>query len=387
MISLNNFILSLSLVFFSTASFSIKTSFISYLLLALYIVFFTGIKSSLSEFNNKFLIFSVVFLSLCGFTLFLGDEIRYLYFIKLVLLYPYFFIVSNLILLNRINAKELDSCVQVYVVVHAITFSIQLIGYSFFDYYVDFNNMIRDEVVNTAFMSRDMKDMFIAIRATGFFSEPSFYAMTIFPEILYLFYRRKRRLIFFVGLLTVILSFSAAAFVVLILWLSVQIIFEKGFNLTKVFIIFIMCCVVFTMGAFFIKRTTDSSDYDALSARLRIISEIEKRSTLSNIFGDGFFLNEFEGNGVTGITAAGIRDSGTLLSTFYSVGLLGLVSILYLIYLTIRSFKFFIIFMIVMLFKYNILLSSFWVFLILFIIPLIKGYDFNFLNKRMSDER
>lgn len=369
MINMRNLILSVSLVLYSVASFSIRASAVSYILLFAFILSSYKVNRKIFEVNRKLLIFSLLLASYFLCSLFLSDSIRFVYYIKFLLLYPYFFIFSNLILLRKVKFYDLDTVVKYYVLIHSSIFLSQLVAYYAFGHYIDFNNMIREKFANTAYMSRDMNDMFISIRATGLFSEPSFYAMTIFPGLVYIFNRKVFKLSLLVGIATVILSFSAAAFIVLIMWMSVQMLFERGFKFRKFMMLFMIGIVVISMGTFFVKRTTDSNDYDALGARLRIVHELQQRHDINNLIGAGFFLEEFEGNGVTGITSAGIRDSGMLLSTLYSAGIIGLFVILATLALYLNNIKFFVIFMVLISFKYNIILSSFWVLVLLILVP------------------
>ncbi|MEY0429510.1 hypothetical protein AB7V88_06865 [Providencia rettgeri] len=364
---MNAFILSLSLFFFSFANFSIKASIISYLLL---ILFHFKYPFKENKIATTLLLTSLLLLAYLTIGLITSEKIQLIYFLKFLLLFPYFFIFSNYVMIGRITLSYLDSIVKIYILLHATIFSVQLILYLVFGYYLDLNDLIREKDSNTAYLSKDMADMLIPIRATGMYSEPSFYAMAIFPALVYLYNRNIYLKYFLFGLATYLLSFSAAAFVVLFLWLTVQLFFQKGYLKSKITISVLLISAILVMGQFFITRAFESSDYDSVNSRMRIVNELNERSNLRNIFGSGYFLNELEGNGKTNITAAGIRDSGMHLSIFYSGGLIGFFLFLSLLLIFTKNIKITILILISLLFKYGILLTSFWILLILLLVTI-----------------
>jgi hypothetical protein len=375
--SVCTFFLTFSLFCFSFSTFSVKGGVVAYL--ALFVAILLSPKSLFQlRISSILLAYCLLFQAYVCVSTMLADRVFLLYFIKFQLLFVYVFLVLNCFVAGFFNMERLDRVVKWFVGVHGASFLVQFIVYMTVGKYIDFNNFVREEYANTAYMSRDIIDLIVPIRCTGFFSEPSFYAMTVLPSCAFLIYRGYMKSWFvWLGLITTVLSLSVAAFAILIAWFGFLFITTKGTKFQKTVVFGFLVLVVVTVGSFSMKRAFDSADYDALGARLRVIKEVQERDWVKNLFGNGYFVDEHKGNGVTGISAAGIRDSGLFLGILYSGGIAGIILFFLVLFRIFQSLWLVCGISILLLFKFSILSSGFWVFAIVYLSASMaapKGY-------------
>lgn len=357
-------LLGLSFFFFSVASFSIKSGVFAYATLV-FAVFLLGKRFLPGRLSLRWLVFFILLsVYITAHTLF-SQQLFVLYLIKYYLFILYVGIVCYLFSSYVITIAAIDAASKVYLVLHLILFFLQLIIYLVTGEYLDFNNMLREEYANTAYISRDVVGLIIPIRATGVFSEPSFFSMSILPFVAFIHYRKCSPKLVYLGTLTSLLSLSAAAIVITLAWM-LSLLWGKINRKLIVFLPVIALCSVVAGGVAY-DRIFESKDYDATGARLRFVGEIKNRGAARNILGAGFFYDEFGGNGVTLISAAAIRDSGMYVMLLYSGGVVGLLIFLSMLLYWFRFGRVFFGVLILCLFKYGTLTSVFWLFMCLFV--------------------
>ncbi len=375
--SLCTFFLAISLFCFSFSTFSIKGGLVAYIALFLAILFSPKSLFQL-RISSRLLAFCLLFQGYVCITTMLGDRVFLLYFIKFQLLFVYVFLVLNCFVSGFYTLERLEKVVKWFIGMHGGSFMVQFVVYMLTGKYIDFNNFVREEYANTAYMSRDIIDLIVPIRCTGFFSEPSFYAMTVLPPCAFLVYRGYlKSWAVWLGMITTVLSLSVAAFAILVTWFGFLFITTKGSGFQKVLVFGFLALVIVSVGSFSMKRAFDSADYDALGARLRVINEVQERDWVKNLFGNGYFVDEHKGNGVTGISAAGIRDSGLFLGILYSGGIAGIILFFLVLFRIFQSLWLVCGISILLLFKFSILSSGFWVFAIVYLSASMaapKGY-------------
>lgn len=374
-----NLLLGLSFFCFSLASFSYRAGILSYILLFIFMAI-NGVKlKSDLTFWICFFVFNIIVLC----SLLISKELYLLHYVKFQVLFNYAVILIFLIKSGSIS-KYLNGGINYFIFIHTTLFFCQLLWYLIFGDFIDFNNMFREKFANTAYMSKDLIDDLVPIRATGAFSEPSFYALTLSPAIAYIYYMKAPRgLWVYLGLLSIFLTFSVAAELIMLTWLSYVSLFDK--NVPKKIKTLIMAMVVIigiVVSGFIYQRTFQSNDYNALATRVNILNEIYVRDWTSNMIGNGLFLDEFGVNGATEISSATIRDSGFLISTIYSCGFIGVLTLLFTILYVSKNAHITVGICILLLFKYSILSSAFWLFCALFIGTL--GFRSVLLHKDLS---
>lgn len=365
-INIGALLVSLSVFAFSVSSYSVRAGIAAYSLLFCSTLFMHRSKIVMPvKFVVVFVVVAAYILTLMIVT---GANYPHRFFITMAMIsYPLILII--LINSGRLTLRDLDFVAAVYVVIHSLIFFTQLSVFIGLDYYIDFNNFVREEFANTAYLSKDMGSSFMPIRPTGIFSEPSFYSMAVAPVAFYLVHRSHQfKWYTLAGLASVTLSFSAAALIVLFLWLNYFITYSKAMGkYSRIFLVLFLVVEVLLGTGFVVARTFDSADYDALAFRLAVFGEITARDLAYNLFGSGFYYNEQGPNGVTGISAPAIRDSGMLVSTFYSGGVVALVFFLAFWWSLYKRVSMMLSVLIITLFKFSIVSSMFWVFFIFFV--------------------
>lgn len=377
-------LLGFSFFTFSFSSFSMRGGIVAYFFLSLFVLINHKLiqKVKLSKYSSFLFFFVVAYVTLSNF---LSEDIYMIYYFKFVLLFVYFFVCSIFLSTSNGVAKGVFIiALIVYVVLHSVSFYSQFFGYLLFDYYPDYNSFVREKDSNTAFMTRDLVGSIIPIRATGFFSEPSFYSLSIFPALTVLIHLgAKHRWVIFFGFLSVVLSLSVAAILVTFLWFTSYVVFNRTNTKLKLMVISGLVTVSILFGGFLIQRAFNSNDYDSASTRLNLVHEILERNLKATIIGAGYFINEHGMNGTTSISPATIRDSGFFMSTLYSGGILGVLFVYSIIVFYVRKFSYFVSIFTVLLFKYAILFSPLWL-CFLFYLTLSSYKTYNGCNK-MSD--
>jgi hypothetical protein len=262
-----------------------------------------------------------------------------------------------------IKVDTLIYACKFFIFAHSSFFAIQLLSYFITGELIDFNNFVREEEATTIYMSKALEDFIIPIRATGLFSEPSFYSMTVFPVTLLLALNQKKiTMPILVGIITSLVSLSVAAFFIVSAGVMLVLITSKKIN-TRFYIAAFFAVLISapSLYNFAMLRVVDSSDYDAISSRMVIFKEFEERGITNNLIGSGFFWDESKPIGKTRMKGYHTRDSSFYVYLFFTSGALG---VLLFSALTILAFKrapkYIAALLILLFFKYNILAGMFW---------------------------
>lgn len=373
-------LLGISLFAFSVASFSRIMAAISLGAIIIVYALLTTRKKIFLKFSRTTLIGVVLFNLYIVLTMVaLSNYSHYAVFMQFFVLYLLFFLV--LTYSDILSGAQLDKAIKIYLAISIVSVTTQLFSYLLFGHYIKFNEAIRDSAAHSAYSSKELVGFFMPIRVTGFFSEPSFYAMSVLPGILYLALRNKTRSItFYSASTTVYLSLSVAAFIVMTLFLLTTLLASGGSKTRKIGTIIFVSVFTIAASGFIYERTFNSTTYNPIEYRMSILDEFKNRDGLYNIIGAGYFLDESGStNGVTGLSAAGVRDSGVYASTLYSGGVIGLMLLMAWIMLLSETKKQFVLIAVVMLMKYSILSSAFWMIVILVC-------SAKYVNKRYRDK-
>lgn len=346
-------LLSLSVVCFSASFFSIYSFFISFLLLAAHIIIFVRNPFYL---KTKIFVF-IVFFNLFVFVESIGHDIYFNFFIKIFLISLYC-IGIGISLSGPCEQKDktIISVLRSVLVIHSFFFAVQFIVFQLNGYYIDFDSIVRQEAGNSLYLTKALDDHLIKLRATGVFSEPSFYSMAVLPfSALLLFIERRVSPYSFIGLATSGLSLSIASLLVLILLLMYYFI-RVGFPfyIKLLFFVFMFFTHDFFID-FYNSRVNIGVDYDAVNERVAIFEEFRVRGDLLNIFGSGFLWDETKPVGVTGMSGHQVRDSSFYVYILYCSGVVGFLIFFSSLYIYLKSNpELLIIIFILCFFKYHV---------------------------------
>ena len=363
-------LLSISLTAFLLSTFSYRAAFISFLIVFfIYAISIFNVNSKVAL-NKKATILAVIVLVLT-ILLSLSQQIYILYYIKMAAMIFYVVLLCSLLTSKVITKCDLLFCFKCVVWINASCFLLQFSVHEIFGYFIDFNNFIREEKANTIYTSRSLETFILGIRATGLYSEPSFYAMSIFPvSILTAVYDKRFNKTLIIAFFTCLLSLSIAAIVIVLLS---SLVFYKELKNNKyvLAIVFISLLVsIPLLYDFVISRLYVNADYDAIGSRMLVFTEFLQRPLFNDIFGSGFFWDANKPIGVTELSGAKIRDSSFYVYTYFTGGVIGLIMLTCLIFLYLpQGWKIKYVFTCSLLFKFGILTAAFW-FLIAFIVVL-----------------
>lgn len=283
----------------------------------------------------------------------------------------YLWIINILLASGIFSKEEVIKCIKLTIWINVIAFLIQFSIFELTGYFIDFNNYIREEYANTLSTSRALEFFIIGLRTTGFYSEPSFYAMSIFPaSIIIALYERRIGKTFLLSIFTSMLSLSIAAIVIVLLSLLAYIKEIRKNKLVVFFLIVILIVSLPYLYDFIMDRLFNHTDYDAVGSREMIFAEFDVRGVYNNILGSGYFNNENKPIGVLGLSGAKIRDSSFYIYTFFSSGVLGCVILaISFILFSPSGIRIKYAILILFLFKFGVLTSALWFFLMtLFVI-------------------
>lgn len=278
----------------------------------------------------------------------------------------FYLLMLHALLTSKIFTKDdLVYCFKVVVLVNSACFLAQFSVYELTGYLIDFNAFIREKEAHTIYGSRSLEDFIIGIRATGLYSEPSFYAMSVFPTAITIsLYEKRMGKTLIVALITCLLSLSIAAIAIVLLSL---LVYYKVTKSNRFLMLIILTCLLITLPflyEFIISRLYDNADYDAIGLRLAILDEFDARTLANDIFGSGYFWDENKPIGNIGLTGARIRDSSFYVYTYFSGGVMGLlILLLSILFLLPKNWKIKYVFCTSLLFKLGVLVSAFWFFI------------------------
>lgn len=289
----------------------------------------------------------------------------------LIKYFSFFFMIMGL----AVYVKSLDSplveivrALKIFVLFHSLCFLVQLGVYLLVGEYIDFDSVIRERETKALYEARSLEGSALNIRATGLFSEPSFYSMVVLPALsIYLFVINRIDYTVVVGLLSVLLSFSLAGVAVssiVVLFYCVKsrfILLLNPLSLVCVVLIFLMTPVFLD---FYESRIVDQTDYDVVGSRLRVFEEFDVRGILKNLFGAGYLWEEEGLHGSIGLKGYEIRDSSFYIYTFYCSGFMGVLAFFCVLFFLFRK-NIYILLLVVcfFLFKFHVMFFYLWVFL------------------------
>jgi len=358
---INTVMLSLSCVAFSLSYFSVK-SFALSLMLLIGLVLINNLKLLKIDFY-----FGILIAAVFGFILLISafNGIYLNYFIKLLAMCCYCLLVVSVVRSSFVSDGQFRASLNLFILIHVLFFVVQLTVFQASGVLLDFDSYVREGDSRVLAYTRALDDSIIRLRATGLFSEPSFYAMNMLPvSILNVVLLRKLTLVSAIGIATSVLCLSVASLFICVALLPVLIISTK--ENWKRFLILMSLIVIGILILpniinFIVMRVVEGVDYDAISFRLKIIEEFKLRGLLPNLLGNGFLWDERGRLGVTGMVGANVRDSGFYVYTFFTSGAFGLISLLLLISITLRRQPLLLYTIAcILLFKFHVMTGTFW---------------------------
>lgn len=259
-----------------------------------------------------------------------------------------------------INSNSIVTACNAIVIVHSALFCIQLAYFFATGHYLDITNFIRDTEADTLHLTNAFA--YGGIRATGAYTEPSFYAMTVLSAAACIMaFRKKITPTVIIAIITSCLSLSIAGIIISTLLLCIATLKTKGSSLAKLLLVAIALSTAPIFYSFYDERIVQAADYDAIASRLVVINEIQNRDAIENIFGAGILWDDRKPIGKSYLTGYHIRDSSFYIYILYTAGLAGLLIYLLFLYKTYKKDLFCsLLLCVTMLFKLHILHGVFW---------------------------
>ncbi|HEY0334205.1 MAG TPA: hypothetical protein VGC74_10905 [Stenotrophomonas sp.] len=369
----NAALLALSFVAFSLSTFSYRAAAASYVLLFAYL-FIAGILAR-PTFTARFIL-SFVAVNLLVILISVRHNVHPPYVIKYAGLSMFFW---ALLAYRKsiVQAGFLRAC-HYYVYFHAFFFLAQLIWFMATGKFIDFNNYIREEYANTIYSSRSLEGLFIPIRATGLFSEPSIYSMTVFPvALLVTLWEKRISALTILGALTSFLALSIAGMAITLAGAGLFVLSTRGRRMLKVAMVAAIIVLLPLGGAIYQRRVVDAVDYDAIGSRMLVIDHLQKQSYPDALFGNGLLWDENKPIGRSGLWGRNVRDSSFYVYVYFTLGALGGVLVLGALAWVLRRSPYLLAALAISFFyKYGVLVGSLW--LILAIAIVLAGMRFPF---------
>ncbi|GHB05435.1 hypothetical protein GCM10007159_29100 [Modicisalibacter luteus] len=296
------------------------------------------------------------------------NYIHLIYYVKFLGMIFYVYLFLILVNSKLLSKEDVLYAAKAFLYMHCTFFFTQLGIYLLTGNMINFDSYFREEDARLLANTLALQGQVIDVRATGIFSEPSFYSYTVYPVALVLsIYQGRYTLASILGIVTSVLTFSVAAFVIVGIGTIYTLFLFKKNHLAKIAII-IGVILFFPLGyTVFENRVINSVDYNAVESRMVIFEEFKQRGGIKNIFGSGFLWYEKQPIGDTGLRGYHTRDTSTFVYLFFAAGVLGTVLIILGIYLMFKQkIAYFNAFMVILLFKFSILSAAFWLALIFF---------------------
>lgn len=378
-------LITISIASFILSTFSYRAAALAFILLVI-VYFYEGFKCKFKLYLSRGAIVTVSILNALTLLLSLNSEIYILYYIKMTAMMVYVVLLCSLVSSNIMTKEELIKCFKNVIWLNAFFFLLQFFTFEVTGYLIDFNEFVREGESHTIYNSRSLETFILNIRATGLYSEPSFYAMSVFPLALIIsLHEKKFNYTLIVALLTCLLSLSIAAILIALVSLFV---FYKELKSSKLLMLFLASILVISIPYlydFIISRLYENADYDAVGDRMLILNEFIYRSITNDIFGSGYFWDEAKPIGVTGLNGAQIRDSSFYLYTYFSGGVVGVLALFFASILCLpKNWKIQYAFCCALLYKLGMFVAVFWVLVAL--IVLLNTKSNNQLTRENSFE-
>lgn len=297
-------------------------------------------------------------------------EVYFNFYIKFLFFTIYLLLFISAVRGKMITGEQVVFSCNIFISIHSACFLLQLAYYQAVGEYIDFDSYIRESASEALYKTKALEDLFISIRATGLFSEPSFYAMTVLPVTLLLtLHQKKLTLITLVGFLTVVASFSIAAIFISLLALTLVAVVIKS---KKIYVLGVVAAIAIAsplLLTVYNKRVIESVDYDAIYSRQLIFNEFRVRDVADNIMGSGFFWDESSPVGKTMMQGYHTRDSSFYVYMFFTSGVFGLVFLCLVIALPLRgNMKYAAALALLFLFKFHVLSGALWLTVVLVVV-------------------
>lgn len=358
--SFSEFFLAITLVFFSLSHFVALALGMSLVLMFLIIVFSRKQSISINRIKIfKFCSFFIVLNLLVSISTFFDNFYlnNYVKFFAIQIFFFMFLFLST----YCISEKNLDNSLKIYLYIQATIFFIQLIIYILFNFYINFDELIRDENAYALYETKALIDSFIPIRATGLYAEPSFYSMFVLVPAAYFLSKGILNFATILAIITSLISLSIVSIICCSLMIMFFLITNKRFFAAKVIMIVAVIILFPTIYSVYQLRVYEAVDYDAIASRSVILKELYLRNNINDIIGSGFFWNSLKPIGETGMFSYHITDSSTYIYLYYCSGIIGSIFFAILM-LHIFSFnkKGFFYLLCILLFKFQILIGFFW---------------------------
>lgn len=362
----NKLLISISLIALSLSFFSVRATAICYLAFAAALTLTAIQKKTKIKVPKRWVI---AFLSINSLVILISirHDLYLNYYIKF-----FAFTLYTLLFISGIRTKIISTQTMLFscnalIATHAAFFLVQLSTYQLTGKFINFDSYIREAASEVLYQSRALDDLRISIRATGLFSEPSFYAMVVLPvSLLLILHQRKITAITALGVISVLASLSIAAIAISILSFALIAFTIKGNKIYYISIIFASILATPIFFEVYEKRIINSVDYDALYSRTLIFQEFQERGEINNLLGSGFFWDERYPVGATMLSGYHTRDSSFYINTFFTSGLLGTIALASLLIIIFRKNpKYAVALAIILLFKIHVISGSLWLCLIL----------------------
>ena len=299
--------------------------------------------------------------------------------IKLLGLQIYSLLVIACFKSDLIKQGAISFAARAVILTHSFIFILQLSYFLLSGEYLDINSIIRDSEAISLYESKALEGLLIPIRATGIYTEPSFYAMSVLTAATVLVLQEKRiSTVVLLAVATSLLSFSVAAILVSSILFVVFLFYVTGQKLIKIGALLVALTITPYLYNYFDVRINESADYDAVGSRTLIFKEIQDRPDIQNIFGHGILWDDRYPVGKYSLSGANIRDSSFYVYALYSVGLLGGLLFLAAILTAFKGSAFSLTCIFVMLlFKFHILQGSFWMLMTFIYLSTPRNSSFN----------
>lgn len=360
------YLIAIALSLLTISTFNIKASLVSFAcsIIALAI----NIRKA-SSINLPAFFIPLIILNLYFYTNILFNDFYENNIIKFILYEIQFISAAFIIQANIIKQEQIIKIVKICLLIHVSLFYFQLINYYLTNNFIDINNLIREDNAVSWYESDALiQQKLLSIRATGAYSEPSFYAMVVATLISYLLFTQKKYSpLIWVSIISSYLSLSVAAIIINSLIITTTFLTLKNQTKTKLALLSIALISLGPIYSYYNLKINLASDYDAIQSRNYIVQEIKQNKIIENAFGLGIFWDDREPIGTYSLSGANIRDSSFYLYSIFTTGFIGLlIFILFLVLLTHKKIIPLIYVLILLLFKFHYLNGMFWLLLLLF---------------------
>ena len=286
--------------------------------------------------------------------------------IKLIGLAIYALAIIACFKIQLISSYTIVTACRIIITIHSFLFIVQLVYYIATKQYLDITNIVRDSEADALYLTNALEGSWHGIRATGVFTEPSFYAMTVLSaSACIMAITRKLTPAVVVAIVTACISLSVAAMIISALLVTLLIFKSKETKLTRSLLLATAVSVAPAFYAFYDAKVSHSADYDAIASRLVVVDEIINRDFVQNLFGTGVLWDDRKPIGKSLLTGYHIRDSSFYVYLLYTAGIAGLAMYLFCLSRICKGNIYFALAIsCLMLFKFHILHGVFWLVLV-----------------------